>query len=516
MSKRSPSQREDEEYIAALKAGERPPVPESAEDEELEFADEFDDEFESEDEIFEAGVDGRPDEEREEEERDAMDVDQQTFIPGRSTLQAGEHLAPDTSTYEMLHTLSTPWPCLSFSIVRDNLGDNRKAYPRTVYAVAGTQAESSRAKDNELLILKLSSLSKMEKPGNETDSDSDSDSGDEDGHGVGEPILESKSIPLPSTTNRIRSFQPPPQPLADPTAISPTVTATMLENSQVLIHDVTQHLQALSTPEKGITIPPSASKPLSTLRMHKDEGYALDWQPASLHPLGRLLTGDNNGLIYSTQRTEGGGWVTDTRAFTGHSSSVEELQWSPNERNVFASASSDGTVKVWDVRSKARKPAVDVRISKHDINVMSWSNQTFHLLATGHDDGEWAVWDLRQWKPQSGPSSSGGQLKPSPVANFNFHKAPITSIEWHPTDDSVIALASADNTATLWDLAVELDDEEYGRESNVLGGGEKVPPQLLFIHHLEDGKELHWHPQMEGTLAVTGKNGFGVFKTISV
>ena len=33
-----------------------------------EFEDEFEDEFESEDEIFEAGVDGRPDEEREAEE----------------------------------------------------------------------------------------------------------------------------------------------------------------------------------------------------------------------------------------------------------------------------------------------------------------------------------------------------------------------------------------------------------------------------------------------------------------
>ena len=35
------------------------------------FEDEFEDEFESEDEILEAGVDGRPDEEREAEERES-------------------------------------------------------------------------------------------------------------------------------------------------------------------------------------------------------------------------------------------------------------------------------------------------------------------------------------------------------------------------------------------------------------------------------------------------------------
>ena len=53
---------------ASLKAGERP-VSETPPDEVGEFEDEYEDEFESEDEIFEAGVDGRPDEEREADEQ---------------------------------------------------------------------------------------------------------------------------------------------------------------------------------------------------------------------------------------------------------------------------------------------------------------------------------------------------------------------------------------------------------------------------------------------------------------
>ena len=51
----------------ALKGGERPSKSENGE--EMEFEDEFEDEYESEEDIFEAGVDGRPDEEREAEER---------------------------------------------------------------------------------------------------------------------------------------------------------------------------------------------------------------------------------------------------------------------------------------------------------------------------------------------------------------------------------------------------------------------------------------------------------------
>lgn len=433
-----------------------------------------------------------------------MDVDQQTFIPGRSKLAAGETLTPDPSTYDMLHTLTTTWPCLSFDIVRDNLGDNRKAYPATVYAVAGTQAEAGREKENELMVMKLGGLSRMERDRDEDDSDEDADDDDE----AAEPILETKSIPLNSTTNRIRAHQSPP---ADSSKPPTTLTATMTESAQVLIHDITPHLSSFDHP--GTIITPQQSKPVSTLRMHKSEGYALDWSP--LIPQGKLLTGDNDGAIYVTTRTDGGGWATDSRPFTGHSSSVEDVQWSPNERNVFASASSDGTVRVWDVRSKSHKPALGIQVSRTDVNVMSWSQQTVHLLATGAEDGEWAVWDLRQWKSGSSaatatatsnhPPASTVASASKPVASFNFHKQQITSVEWHPTDDSIVAVAAADNTLSLWDLAVELDDEE----SRDTAGVPDVPPQLLFLHYMETVKECHWHRQIPGVVMATGGSGFG-------
>ena len=422
---------------------------------------------------------------------DAMDVDniQQTFMPGRTKLEAGQSLAPDPSTYEMLHTLSTTWPCLSFDIIPDSLGDKRKTYPATLYAVAGTQADSKRVRDNEIMVMKLSSLGRMDR--NQED---DSEEEDSDGENA-EPILETKSIPLSSTTNRIRAYRCPQQDALRPPT---TYTATMTENAEVLIHDITPHLTSFDNP--GTVITPQQSKPLATLKMHMSEGYAVDWSP--LVSQGKLLTGDNDGKIFVTTCGDGGTWTADTRPFAAHKSSVEDIQWSPNEKNVFASASSDGTVKVWDVRSKSRKPAVDVKVSNTDVNVMSWSHQTAHLLATGAEDGEWAVWDLRQWKPTSSTASSPSQ---KPIASFDFHKEQITSIEWHPTDDSIVVVAAGDNTLTLWDLAVELDDDESRDTAGVQG----VPPQLLFVHYMEMVKECHWHPQIPGCVMATGGNGFG-------
>lgn len=423
-----------------------------------------------------------------------MEVDRETFIPGRHRLEAGQTLAPDLSTYEMLHTLEPTWPCLSIDIVKDSLGDVRKSYPATVYAVAGTQAAEGKERENQLMIMKLSGLARNDQARN-----IDSDDEDEDDEATTDPILETKTIPLTCTTNRIRATQIPGASASAPPTI---LVASMQESGEVLIHDVTPYLSAFDTP--GFQIPPTASKALSTIRAHgKQEGYALDW--SRVQP-GTLVTGDSSGRIFVTTRTEGGGFVTDTRPFTGHTGSVEELQWSPNEKNVFASGSSDGTVKIWDSRSKSRTNAISVQASTTDVNVLSWSTQTPYLIASGHDDGSWSVWDMRQWKNQASAASS------KPVAHFHFHKEQITSLEWHPTDDSIVAVCAGDNTLTLWDLAVELDDEESRYTADV----KDVPPQLLFVHFMEGVKECHWHPQIPGTVMATGGSGFGVFKTISV
>ena len=73
-------------------------------------------------------------------------------------------------------------------------------------------------------------------------------------------------------------------------------------------------------------------------------------------------------------------------------------------------------------------------------------------------------------------------------------------------------VAAGDNTLTLWDLSVEFDDEE----SKETGGVQDFPPQLLFVHYMEQVKEGHWCPQQPGQVMATGGGGFGVFRTISV
>lgn len=124
--------------------------------------------------------------------------------------------------------------------------------------------------------------------------------------------------------------------------------------------------------------------------------YYADTIETKLPHVYRILTGDNAGLIYSSVVTPSG-VTTDSQPFREHKSSVEDLQWSPTERSVFASCSADQTVKIWDTRNK-RRAAVSVHASTSDVNVITWNKKASYLLASGHDDGTFSVWDLRQFK----------------------------------------------------------------------------------------------------------------------
>lgn len=467
-----------------------------------EFEDPYGDDFESDEDIIE--LDDQDDEDLELDAEQAaekienLEKQEETaeestiYLPHRSRpLGPDEVLEADPSVYEMLHNVNLPWPCLTLDILPDNAGNERRTYPAQVYLTTATQA--SKAKDNELITMKLSSLAKTLVKDEDDDDDEDDDNDDYDV----DPIMDSESIPLKATTNRIR-ISPHAQSTGE------YLTATMSESGEVFIYDLASQFKAFDTP--GFMIPKSAKRPLHTIKNHGNvEGYGLDWSP--LINTGALLTGDTTGRIHLTSRTTSN-WVTDKTPFYASDASIEDIQWSTGENTVFASAGCDGYVRIWDTRSKKHKPAISVVASKSDVNVISWCDKINHLLASGHDDGSWSVWDLRNFNPQT-PT-------PSPVAHYDFHKAPVTSISFNPSDESIIAVSSEDNTVTLWDLAVEADDDEISQQRKDLQELQDIPPQLLFVHWQKDVKDVRWHKQIPGCLVSTGGDGLNIWKTISV
>lgn len=188
----------------------------------------------------------------------------------------------------------------------------------------------------------------------------------------------------------------------------------------------------------------------------------------------------------------------------GHTASVEDLQWSPNERSVLASCSVDKSIRIWDVRASPQKACMLTCDNAHqsDINVISW-NRSEPFIASGGDDGFLHIWDLRQFQTKQ------------PIATFKHHTDHITTVEWNPKDPTVLASGGDDDQIALWDLAVEKDSDQ--ETSEVDDDIKKLPPQLLFIHQgQKEIKELHWHPQLPGVILSTAHSGFNIFRTISV
>ena len=64
------------------------------------------------------------------------------------------------------------------------------------------------------------------------------------------------------------------------------------------------------------------------------------------------------------------------------------------------------------------------------------------------------------------------------ITRIRWHTSAITSLQFEPGEDSVLAVASADDKLTIWDFSVEVDESEQMQDDD----GEDIPPQLMFLH----------------------------------
>lgn len=462
----------------------------------LDAEDQFEDEIENE-ELH----DDEEDNENEADGDSKMDMsdmkDEITKIevwnPATRPLQEGEELIYEPSAYDMLHRLNSEWPCLSFDILKDKLGPGRTRFPHTMYIAAGTQADMS--KNNKISIMKLSKLHRtkhdrrQDKGDDEVESDNELIGDDEE---IGEdelvdedPLVEVRDIKHDGGVNRIRSN---PQ--------APHILSTWADTGKVYIWNVAPWIHALDAPA-NTKLP--VARPLQALN-HRTEGFAMDWAPIDAAK-GCLLTGECAGGIYLWRPTSNSAW-TGEGPFRGHNGSIEDLQWSPSEAAVFASCSTDKTIRIWDARQKGAAALRVCKAHSCDVNVISWNRFQSFLMASGADDGSFRVWDLRALRDDA------------PISDFKYHGKAITSIEWSSYDESTLAVASEDNSISVWDLSLEEDveaDAEDGVE--VDNNGMVVPPQLMFVHMGQSEiKELHWHPQIPKTIVSTAFDGFNIFK----
>ena len=203
----------------------------------------------------------------------------------------------------------------------------------------------------------------------------------------------------------------------------------------------------------------------------------------AISPDGNMLAWTENQVInlWDLERGE------SIASLSGHGSQVFAVAFPP-DGSTLASASLDGTVKLWDVETRE-----DGTTLGHPLAASVAISPGGATLASGSLDGTIRIWDL---------------VTLQPLGSLTGHTAAVLSLAFSP-DGSSLASASEDHTVKLWDASgwtgprpVELV-RISGDNQQAAPGEELAAPFVVEVRD-QHGNPL---PGAEVTFAVTDGGG---------
>ena len=104
---------------------------------------------------------------------------------------------------------------------------------------------------------------------------------------------------------------------------------------------------------------------------------------------------------------------------------------------MLASCGDDCCVLFYDIRQ--RRSASRLRAHEKEVNTVQFHPQERYLFATASSDATLALWDHRNLS--------------APLHVLRGHKAEIFSAAWNPANKNLIASSGVDRRVMLWDLS---------------------------------------------------------------
>ncbi|MFI2652877.1 WD40 repeat domain-containing protein, partial [Micromonospora fulviviridis] len=147
--------------------------------------------------------------------------------------------------------------------------------------------------------------------------------------------------------------------------------------------------------------------------------------------------------------------VSDERSpLTGHDGPVWAVtSWQGESGPRVASASEDGTVRIWDVASGQRLLTFESHTDEVSA-LTSWQAGSERLVASGDDDGLVLIWD----------AANGVERQ-----RLTGHDGPVSAVtSWQAGPDRLVASVSLDGSVLIWDVASGVERRLGGHEGAVL------------------------------------------------
>lgn len=159
-----------------------------------------------------------------------------------------------------------------------------------------------------------------------------------------------------------------------------------------------------------------------------------------------------------------------------HLSCVYQALFSPHQPNVLATCSTDGTLKIFDLRSQLyattgpnnftqplSAAALTVPASGTEVLSLDWNKYQPFVLASAGVDKVIKIWDCRMIKLGPGPDNGqavGGICE----RQLPGHEYAVRKVQWSPHRPDVLATASYDMTCRVYvhyDFAYGVDTNRH-------------------------------------------------------
>ncbi|CAH9056738.1 unnamed protein product [Cuscuta europaea] len=222
-----------------------------------------------------------------------------------------------------------------------------------------------------------------------------------------------------------------------------SIVAAKTNCSEVYLFDFAKVYTCSSNNEGG------SCDPDLRLKGHDEEGYGLSWSPFRE---GILLSGSNDCKIclWNISASPNDKVLEADFIYQAHQSVVEDVSWHLKNENMFGSVGDDCQLIIWDTRTN--KPQHSVLVHEKEVNYLSFNPYNEWVVATASSDTTVGLFDMRKLN--------------APLHILSSHTDEVFQVEWDPNHETVLASSAGDRRLMVWDINRVGDEQLEGEAAD--------------------------------------------------